>query len=200
MWLNPPRKGSATCGVALALYKDLSATPENLLFSPYSISIALATLQLGARGVTRREIEERHWRLAEQRAELYRRELAFAKEHMAQEAKAQEDKVRAEIERLHAAGETQQAEFLEQHARVVSERMDLRRRELELQQARIAEQRAREKALQSAAEKLRAVERGCGSWTSETNRPPATWPRLPAASVARWEFVPSAGLWPTPTR
>ena len=57
IWQNPPRKGAATLDFGLSLYKHRSATPENLLFSPYSISIALAMLQVGAGGATRREIE-----------------------------------------------------------------------------------------------------------------------------------------------
>jgi serpin B len=43
--------------LATALYRQLSARPGNFAFSPWSISVALAMLQPGADGETRREIE-----------------------------------------------------------------------------------------------------------------------------------------------
>jgi serpin B len=43
--------------LATSLYRPLSVRPGNLAFSPWSISVALAMLQAGADGKTRREIE-----------------------------------------------------------------------------------------------------------------------------------------------
>ena len=54
---EPVRKGASTAVLATSLYRSLAADRENLFFSPYSISAALAMCQEGASGATREEIE-----------------------------------------------------------------------------------------------------------------------------------------------
>ena len=49
--------GADNRGFALALYHELAAEPGNLIFSPYSISAALAMTYAGARADTAREME-----------------------------------------------------------------------------------------------------------------------------------------------
>lgn len=58
--VDDPRLASSNADFAFSLYKQLaSRSPrENVVFSPLSISIALAFLALGARGTTRTEILE----------------------------------------------------------------------------------------------------------------------------------------------
>jgi serpin B len=50
-------RGAWSASLGTALYRTLSASPGNLAFSPWSISVALAMLQAGADGETRTEIE-----------------------------------------------------------------------------------------------------------------------------------------------
>src|SRR5215217_6644497 len=52
-----PAGPDANDGLALDLYARLRQPHQNLCFSPWSISIALAMLHAGARGETREEIE-----------------------------------------------------------------------------------------------------------------------------------------------
>ena len=55
--LSGPRERAWTSHLAFALYREISRSPGNLLFSPYGLLGALMVLRAGAAGETRREIE-----------------------------------------------------------------------------------------------------------------------------------------------
>lgn len=131
-----PRRGRAPAPVVLPA--DSEEPPEN--------------------EATRREFEEQHRKMARQRSELHARELALAQERMAREAPAEQEMLQAEAQRLRASGEIQDAERVEEHARLAAERMGVQRRELELEQTRLARQQEEEDALQRTLEQLQNLE------------------------------------------
>jgi serpin B len=51
------RTGNDTLAFGLDLYRQLKSAPENVIFSPYSVSTALAMARVGAKGETARQMD-----------------------------------------------------------------------------------------------------------------------------------------------